>query len=142
MKKINFKIYLDLIVKKFSIDFKKYSIDFKKYSSDLKKFSSNFKKYVGNKIILSYVTGFIIIVPIIYLSIPIFFDYEKSKKRIEDEIYSDFNLKSSVEGEISYNLFPSPRIKVKNLIIKDFIDNKKNLGEVEFAVLKIPFKKY
>ena len=34
MKKINFKKYLDLIVKKFSIDFKKFSIDFKKYSID------------------------------------------------------------------------------------------------------------
>ena len=156
MKKINFKKYLDLrvkkfsidskkyldlIVKKFSIDFKKYSINFKKYSIDLIKFNGNFKKYISNKIVLSYVVCFIIIVPIIYLSIPIFFDYEKSKKRIENEIYSDFNLKSSVEGEIRYNLFPSPRIKVKNLIIKDFIDNKKNLGEVEFAVLKIPFKK-
>lgn len=148
MNKINFKKYLDLIVKKFSIDSKKFSInskkfsiDFKKYSTDLKKFSGNFKKYIINKIVLSYIAGFIIIVPTIYLSIPIFFDYEKSKKRIEDKIYSDFNLKSSVEGEIRYNLFPSPRIKIKNLIIKDFIDNKKNLGEVEFAVLKIPIKK-
>ena len=119
------------------------SINLKKYISfNLKKYINfNSYKYKRYKLVSLYVIGFILITPIIYLSIPIFFDYEKSKKRIEDEIYSDFNLKSSVEGEISYNLFPSPRIKVKNLIIKDFIDNKKNLGEVEFAVLKIPFKK-
>ena len=83
MKKINFKKYLDLIVKKFSIDFKKYSIDFKKYSSDLKKFSGNFKKYIINKIVLSYIAGFIIIVPIIYLSIPFFLIMRNQKKRLK-----------------------------------------------------------
>jgi len=141
MKKINFKKYFDLIIKKFSIDFKKSSIDFRKIGSNFKRYIGNFKKYNINKVTLSYVAGFIIIAPIIYASIPTFFDYEKSKKRIENEIYSDFNLKSSIEGEIKYNLFPSPQIKVKNLIIKDFINNKKNLGEVEFAILKIPYKK-
>ena len=127
MRKINFKKYFDLIFKKFSFDFKKYI--------------SNFKKYNINKVTLSYVAIFVISVPIIYVFIPTFFNYEKSKKRIENEIYSEFNLKSSIEGVVKYNLFPSPQIKVENLIIKDFIDNKKNLGEVEYAILKIPFKK-
>ena len=162
MKNLNFKKFINFNFKKYlDIDFKKYlDIDFKKYMSfnlvkkyisfNLKRivsfsFKKNiyliFKKYIKFKVVLSYFLGIIIILPTIYLSIPIFFDYEKSKKIIEDKIYSDFNLKSSIQGKINYTFIPSPRIKVRNLIIKDFLYENKNLGEVELATIKVPFKK-
>ena len=100
----------------------------------------NFKRYKKYKFFLLYVIGFIIITTTIYLIIPMFFDYEKSKDKIESKIYNEFNLISSIQGKIKYNLFPSPQIKINNLFVKDFINNNKNLGQVESAVLKIPFK--
>ena len=119
------------------------SINLKKYISfNLKKYINfNSYKYKRYKLVSLYVIGFILITPIIYLSIPIFFDYEKSKNSIESKIYSDFGLSASIEGKIRYNLLPSPQIKIKKLLINDLIDKKKNLGEVEYVILKIPFKK-
>ena len=144
MKKINFKKYVNFdFVKRFSFNPKKYiGLSFKKLIDfNFKKYIYfTFKKYSKFRILFLYLLGVFVILPTIYLSIPTFFDYEKSKKLIEDKIYSDFNLKSSIEGKIKYRFFPSPRIKVENLIIKDFLDGKKNLGEVELASIKIPIK--
>ena len=136
MKNINFKKLINFDFKKSIILNLKRIISFN--------FKKNIyliiKKYSRFKVTLLYLLAIIIILPTIYLSIPAFFDYEKSKKIIEDKIYSEFNLKSSIQGKINYSFIPSPRIKVKKLIIKDFLDKNKNLGEVELAVLKIPFK--
>ena len=103
-----------------SINLKKYiSFNFKKY------INFNSYKYKRYKLVSLYVIGFILITPTIYLSIPIFFDYEKSKNSIESKIYSDFGLNTSIEGKIRYNLLPSPQIKIEKLLINDLIDKKK-----------------
>ena len=59
---------------------------------------------------------------------------------IENKIYKEFNIKSSINGKIKYRPLPTPRLKINNLTIKDPLDEKTNLGEVENVILKIPFK--
>ena len=59
---------------------------------------------------------------LIYLSIPFFFNYEKTI--IKNKVCKDYNVDCLIKGPIKYNFIPSPRIKIKNLIIKDF--NNKN----------------
>ena len=82
----------------------------------------NFKRYKKYKFFLLYVVGFVAITTTTYLSIPIFFDYEKSKDRIEDKIYSDFNLKSSLNiPRLSLKLLDWIIFKPENLVEITFI---------------------
>ena len=101
----------------------------------------NFKRYKRYKFFLIYVIGFIVSTTAIYITIPVFFNYENSKNNIENKIYKEFNIKSSIKGKIKYRPLPTPRLKINNLVVKDLLDDKINLGEVENVILKIPFKK-
>ena len=100
----------------------------------------NFKRYKRYKFFLIYVIGFIVSTTAIYVTIPVFFNYENSKNNIENKIYKEFNIKSSIKGKIKYRPLPSPRLKINNLAVKDPLDDKINLGEVENVILKIPSK--
>ncbi len=95
-----FKIYRHLDPRRFDIS------KFYKYFS-LKRYSS----------FISFFSVFIFLVAIIYLSIPAFFSYDKSK--VEDFICKDLKAKCSITGKIKYSFIPSPRIKIKDLLIKD-----------------------
>ena len=92
----------------------------------------NIKRY---KYIKIYVVGLIIFSIATYLSIPAFFNFEKSK--MESVICKDFKIKCSIQGKINYSFFPSPRIKLKDFIIQDPSNVGKNLATVEDVVLKI-----
>ena len=92
----------------------------------------NIERY---KYIKIYVVGLIIFSIATYLSIPAFFDFEKSK--MESVICKDFKIKCSIQGKINYSFFPSPRIKLKDFIIQDPSNVGKNLATVEDVVLKI-----
>ena len=88
-----------------------------------------------------YFAGVVASILFIYLSIPLFFNYEKSKSVIENKIKNEFNLNSSINGKIKYKFFPYPHLEIKSLLIKDFVDENKKLGEVEKAILRISVKK-
>ena len=92
----------------------------------------NIRRY---KYIQIYAAGLIIFSVAIYLSIPAFFNFEKSK--MESVICKDFKIKCSIQGKINYSFFPSPRIKLKDFIIQDPSNVGKNLATVEDVVLKI-----
>jgi len=92
----------------------------------------NIERY---KYIKIYVVGLIIFSIATYLSIPAFFNFEKSK--MESVICKDFKIKCSIQGKINYSFFPSPRIKLKDFIIQDPSNVGKNLATVEDVVLKI-----
>ena len=40
-----------------------------------------------------------------------------------------------------YQFLPSPRLKIKNLKIKDYLNEKKYIGKIDTIVVHIPFKK-
>ena len=137
-KYINFKRYkLSTIFK--SINFKKYklstifkSIDFKRY-----KFFINFKniEFKRHKFLPIYIAGLIVFTVFIYLSIPMFFNYNKLE--IENTICKDLDIKCSIQGEIKYSFLPSPRIKLEDFIIKDFTVKSKILGKAENVTIKL-----
>ena len=110
------------------------NINFKKYNFSKIYRYLNIKKY---KYIPVYVACAVVLVAFNYLNIPMFFNYDKSK--LENTICKNLNIKCSIQGKINYRFYPSPRIKIKDLIIQDFVDKKKILGKIENAVIKLSF---
>ena len=63
--------------------------------------------------------------------------YKYDKTKIENIICKDFNLQCSIDGEIKYNFFPSPRLIVSNLAINQMNDKKNELGFIKKVETKI-----
>ena len=95
----------------------------------------------GFKSFFTYVLGFIFLTLFIYLGIPFFFDYENNKSDLEKKIFENFGLNLDLTNEVKYNIFPSPRLNLKNVEILNFSESSNNIGSVEKVILKIPFKK-
>ena len=168
MKYINFKRYkFSTAAKNFNdfknnlfkffkfIDFRK--IDFKKLYKffDLRKFNikTTYKfsdlKYLGikflkelkflkNKIILIHLPAAIIFFSILYFIIPVFYSYDKSL--MEKVICKSQSIECVIKGKVKYSFYPTPRIKVKDLVVNDITDKKYNLINVQNAVIKVSFK--
>ena len=66
-----------------------------------------------------YIVAFIIFSGVIYLVIPTFYNYDKSK--VEKIICKNKNIECLIEGEINYSFYPTPRIKIKDLVINDLL---------------------
>jgi len=122
------------------------SIEFKRYN--LKKFYKYFNleifqnirniKFLNSKFFLIHLPAFIIFFGLLYLIIPSFYNYDKSK--IETLLCNKKNIECSIKGDISYNFYPTPRLKIKNLVINDFSDKKKILIAVKDTYIKLSFK--
>ena len=121
------------------LDFRRYNfykiykyLDFRRYNfSKIIKFIS-FKRY---KQIPIYFFSFIILSIFIYLSVPFFYNYEKTS--VENILCKDLNVKCSIKGKINYSFFPSPRIKVNNLNFSSLKEKSTNIGKVENVEIKI-----
>ena len=122
-KKIDYRGYNFNKVYKY-VDFRRYNI------AKINKFF-NIKKY---KYIPVYIFSFTFLIFFVYLSIPIFFKYDKS---FIEKFCKNQNIKCFIEGRIKYTFFPSPRIKFNNLKIKDFSNKNKNLAIINDVVIKI-----
>ena len=73
---------------------------------------------------------------LIYLCIPFTFNYNKSD--IEKEICNSQNIKCSIKGSIKYNLLPTPRVLINDIVIYDTINNKNIFANIEIAEVKLP----
>ena len=148
IKHHSFKIYRNIDFKKYNFfriyrysELKRYNLsriyrylDFRRYNFSRIYRYLNIKKY---KYVPAYVVCAVVFAAFIYLNIPMFFNYDKSK--LENTICKNLNIKCSIQGKINYSFYPSPRIKIKDLIIQDFVDKKKTLGKIENAVIKLSF---
>ena len=92
-------------------------------------------KFFENKYITIYLPPFILVSLLLYLSIPIFYNYDKSE--ITQVICDDKNINCKIEGKVGYSFFPTPRIKISNLTINSLDQNKKNLANVNNVIIKI-----
>ena len=143
-----YKSYFDSRLRKFSFDFRSYKsyFDFRPYKFsrvvkylDPRKY--NFSKINRifsikiSKYFLTYLAGAILLSAFIYLAIPWFFKYEKSK--FENLVCKGFDFECIIDGKINYSFFPSPRIKFNNFIIKDLTQKKNILAQAENVVIKI-----
>ena len=60
-----------------------------------------------------------------------------TKTEMEKKICGDHNIKCSIQGEIKYSFLPSPRIQLKNFIIKDLTDEAFFSASVEKVAIKV-----
>ena len=135
IRRYNFsKIYRSLNIRRYNFSRIYKNINFKKYNFSKIYRYLNIKKY---KYVPVYVAGTVVFAAFIYLNIPMFFNYDKSK--LENTICKNLNIKCSIQGKINYSFYPSPRIKIKDLIIQDFVDKKKTFGKIENVAIKLSF---
>ena len=66
------------------------------------------------KLLPLYFIGSFFLFGTIYLSIPSFYNYDKSD--VKKIICFDKKIKCSIKGKINYSFFPNPRINVKQII--------------------------
>ncbi len=133
IRRYNFsKIYRSLNIRRYNFSRIYKNINFKKYNFSKIYRYLNIKKY---KYVPVYVAGTVVFAAFIYLNIPMFFNYDKSK--LENTICKNLNIKCSIQGKINYSFYPSPRIKIKDLIIQDFVDKKKTFGKIENVAIKL-----
>ena len=127
------KIYKYFNISRFSFEkFTKYinprTYDFKK----IKKIN-----FISSKFLFIHLPLSIVFFGFLYLFIPIFYNYDKSN--IENFICKNKDIKCVIKGKINYNFFPTPRIKIKDLVISD-IDKKNILITSQQTEAKLSFK--
>ena len=119
------------------IDFKRFYkyLDIRRYSfyKINKKISLTKYKYMP-----IYFVIFIIFVGFIYVAIPKFYTYDKLK--IEKIVCKNKNVECFIKGKVYYNFYPTPRIKIKNLIINHLSETKDSLAIIEDAEIKLSIK--
>ena len=141
LKNINLRRYNFLKVPRY-LNYKRYNFrSFYKYF-DIRQYRLpkiyryiNYKKI---KIIPLYVLGLTIISALIYLSVPIFFTYNKSY--VNKTLCSDLKIKCEIKGKINYGFIPYPTLKAKELVIYDLTDKDEILAQFETVEAKLPLK--
>lgn len=76
---------------------------------------------------------------VIYISAPYFLNYSNYKKNIETEFSKNFALQANIKGEIKYQLFPTPRLLIQNVIVNDLGNENINFASIGRIYFKIPF---
>ena len=155
LKNVSQKIYSFSKVYKY-LNFERYNFSniykyfkFERYNFNKIYRYLSFKRYDFAKIIglfrikqltskFAYLLTFVAFISFSYLSIPFFYNY--NKLNIKKLLCEEININCIIEGKIKYSFFPSPRIKLKNLLIKDF-NNKDTIGEIEKVDITIPLLK-
>ena len=110
-------------------------------SLNLKKYSINHIKKIftiRSKFLLIHLPATIIFFGFLYIFIPTFFSYDKSE--IQNLICKNKKIKCVIKGKVSYNFYPTPRIKIKDLVINDLVNKKNTLITIENAIVKLSIK--
>ena len=95
----------------------------------------NFANY---KYLPIYFVVFVIFLGFVYVVIPIFYSYDKSK--IEKTLCNNQNIECLIRGKVNYSFYPTPRIKIKDLIINEVSEKENTLATVEDATIKLSIK--
>jgi len=76
---------------------------------------------------------------LLWFVIPMFFNYDKSE--IQNKLCKKHKLKCIVEGDVKYSFFPTPRIKINEIIINVFLNEKKQtIANIKNASIKLSIK--
>ena len=101
----------------------------------------NFRKsanYLNKHTISIGFTTIFILAVLFYFLRPIYFDYQGNKKFFENKINNIFKLNVNIRGNISYKVFPTPRILIKNAGLNFSESNKKKIKIKELYILISP----
>ena len=135
------KIYKYLDLRRFYFDIRR--SDFRKLTKYLnpKTYNINLIKnidLISSKFVFIHLPASIIFFGLLYLVIPTFYNYDKSN--IENIVCKRQNIECLIRGEVNYSFYPTPRIKIKDVIIKDFFEKKNTLVKVEHTVIQLSIK--
>ena len=97
------------------------------------------KYFNKHAISIGVVTIFILMI-LFYFLRPNFFDYQGNKKILENKISNIFKLKMDINGDISYKVFPTPRILIDNVRLNFTETNKKKIKIKKLYILISPLK--
>jgi hypothetical protein len=144
------KLFKYLDIKKYNINIKKINIakvtkllnyiyyNLKKFF-DIRNYNLNkIYKYLNfkkKKEISIYIILPLVFLLLVYLSIPKFYNFEKSE--IEKIACRNIDIKCSINGKIKYNFLPTPRIVIKNLIFADKKKENTIYGKINKLIIKI-----
>ena len=118
------------------IDFRKITkyldirkVDFSKLSKFLDIKTYNIKRlkkinFLSNKFIFFHIPAAFVFFGFLYLFIPTFFNYDKSN--ILKTLCKNKNFECLIKGKISYNFYPTPRIKIKDISNKQKQTSNRN----------------
>ena len=140
-KSIKFIIYNFLKIYKLidlrRLDFKKVYkyLDIKRYDFYRINKKINLTNY---KYVPIYFVAFVIFMGFVYVVIPKFYSYDKSK--IAKIICNYQNVECLIKGKVYYSFYPTPRIKIKDLIINDLFKKKGTLVTVKNVAIKLSIK--
>ena len=81
------------------------------------------KKTNNFKLFLILITSIFSLV--IFLSIPVLYNYKSLENKIEKQFFSEFNIELEILGEISRQNFPQPHLIVKKANLGFNQDNSK-----------------
>jgi hypothetical protein len=95
-------------------------------------------KVKSNKFLFYHLPFSIIFFGFLYIIIPTFYTYNKTV--IQKTICKSDNVECTIKGKITYSFFPTPRLKIKDLIINIPSNNKKALLTANDVSLKLSIK--
>ena len=98
------------------------------------------KKIDSPTIILSSII--VVFTIIIFLSLPVFFNYKSIQNEIENKFFSDFKINLKILDNISFRVLPRPHLLIKKANLDfNLEDEKSSIAEVENLKLFIPSNK-
>ena len=98
------------------------------------------KKIDSPTIILSSII--VVFTIIIFLSLPVFFNYKSIQNEIENKFFSDFKINLKILDNISFRVLPRPHLLIKKANLDfNLEDEKSAIAEVENLKLFIPSNK-
>ena len=100
----------------------------------------SFKKlnFLNNRFFLFHIPGFVVFFGFLYFFIPTFYSYDK--KDIENIICKKNNIECLIKGKVSYNFYPTPRIKITDLLVTTLSKEKKPLIKIDQAAITLSIK--
>ena len=119
----------NLFTKKLKKQFVSFNDSIEGYFNKIKFFKQNFKKteiYKYNKVSIGF--GLIILLSLIYLLLPTFYDKSIIQKNIKDQVYKKYNISLKFNEDVNYSFLPKPYFTVKNASI---LNGKKEIASVE-----------
>ena len=98
------------------------------------------KKIDSSKIILSSIIVFFTV--ILFLSLPVLFNYNNLQNIIEKKFYSEFKINLKILGDISFKFFPRPHYLVNKANLDlNIEDDKSSIIEIKNLKIFIPTNK-
>ena len=76
------------------------------------------------KVIFKSIVAILLIIIGSLIALPLFYDIDEIAKNIEGKFSDALQSKIKINGNVTFEIIPSVKIKANNVLISDFIDEK------------------